>query len=136
MLTFEWIKPEDISNEWGLIKPGVEKVWEHGTHWLVEDVYMMLKMGQANLHIGYKNGDYVGFLILTPVKNVEGTALHIWAAYFSVRDLRKEVMMYLDKWANDMGADRITYQSTRHGWEKVAPLLGFDPVSTLYEREV
>ena len=129
---FLFIKPEDLQGYWPIIKEGLEKVAKHGDHWIPEDIYAVVKTGNANLHIGYSNG-YAGFIISQQVQAYDGPVLHIWAAYSEKENLLESGMVHFREWAKNINARRITFDSPRKGWKKVGEKLGFKPATIKYE---
>lgn len=137
MLELEWVNPNNLHDWWPQIREGLEKVKKHGDNWLVEDVYLSIKHGQSNIHIGTVAGDYRGFLVTQQLQGYDGPILHIWACYSSDRkeaDLLTLGMAYIEEWATNIKAKRITFHSPRKGWEKNT--LGFKPVQIIYSKEV
>lgn len=136
MLEFVYINPIELHDYWKLIKPGLKKVEKYGDHWLPEDIYASLKAGQAHLHIGYVDADYVGFVITQQVQAYDGPVLHIWGAYSEGENLLGMGMGHFKEWAANMKARRITFDSPREGWKRVGAQLGFRPTLVKYELEL
>ena len=137
MLSLDWVDPKDLHEHWPLIREGLEKVKKHGDNWLIEDVYFSIKQGTSNLHLGAISGDYRGFLITQQVPGYDGNILHLWACYSTDRkeaDLLTQGMVYIEEWAKNINAKRITFHSPRKGWEKNT--LGFKPVQIIYAKEL
>jgi len=134
-LNLKWINPEDLGDYWDLITPGLKAVNKYGDHWRIEDVYVSLKLANSNLHIGYINREYIGFIITTPEKSYDGANLHIWALYSEGGQL-EEGMPQIEEWAKTMNAKRITFKSPRKGWAKIGEKLGFKPTMVIWEKEL
>jgi len=137
VLSLDWVDPKDLHEHWPLIREGLEKVKKHGDNWLIEDVYFSIKQGTSNLHLGAISGDYRGFLITQQVPGYDGNILHLWACYSTDRkeaDLLTQGMVYIEEWAKNINAKRITFHSPRKGWEKNT--LGFKPVQIIYAKEL
>jgi hypothetical protein len=138
-MNLEYILPANLGEVWTLVSPGLDKVREHsGDVWLNEDVYMALKQGHSTLHVGYQDGRYVGFMILTPSSSFDGNVLHIWATYSEGRNfcVFTEGMETIKDYAKNLNAKRITFMSPRKGWERHGEKLGFKPRTTQYAMEV
>ena len=137
-LALEWIKPSDIRDKWPLIIDGVKQVEKNIDDWLAEDLYMSIKTGACNLHIGTIDGEYKGFIILQKQENFGLTLLHVWASYSNAKDFNilHECNAQIEEWAKAIEAKKITFSSTRRGWARQAIKLGFKPTITIYEKEV
>lgn len=128
-LFLEWIKPGNLRDVWPQVKEGLEQVEKTTDAWITEDIYMALKMGTCNLHIGTVNGEYKGFLILQKQDNYGSVSLHVWAGYSEGKDfnLLEQSTEQLIEWAQSVEAKKITFSSTRKGWAKQALKVGFKP---------
>ena len=136
-LTFRYVHPLELKGYWNLVKHGVQKVTEKQHIFLVEDVYADLKSGQADLHLALVEDDYVGFVILQKVPHHDGIALHIWMGYSvdnTKGDILTESLPILKEWATSINAKRLTFSSTRKGWEKNK--IGWKPLHTVYSIEM
>lgn len=119
------------------MRDGVKKVKEHGATWREEDVYLMLRTGQAYLHMGFRGGEYRGFVITQQHQYPEGLCLHIWAAYSTKgASLLEDGMDQITEWGRNMKAKRITFYSPRKGWDRVGRQLGFEPSTVIYQRVI
>jgi len=135
-LRLDWVNPNDLSNVWDTIKPGLAKVRKHGDHWREEDVYMAIKQGASNLHIGILDNRYAGFIVTTVQQSYDGVVLHIWVCYSQVGNLLDSGMTHLREWAASVKARRIVFTSDRKGWERVGERHGFRPTLVTFECEV
>ena len=134
-----YVNPADMSQAWVKIKDGLGKIKEHSTDsWMVEDVYMSLKNNQSTLHIGEVDGEYAGFMILTPLQSYDGAILHVWATYSKARQfcVFTEGMEHIKQFAKNLNAKRITFLSPRKGWLKQGAKIGFKPINTQYAMEL
>lgn len=134
MNTLEHIPQADLQEAWKIIRPGLEKVHKHSVSgWIPEDVYVALRAGHSTLHLAYVEGDYAGFMVLTPQGVWDGKALHIWCAYnASKHDVLSLYEADLDRMARDIGATKITFWSPR-AWEKYGIAKhGFKAMQTEY----
>jgi hypothetical protein len=136
-LTF--VHPNELHDYWGLVKEGLSKVRQHSSDgWMEEDVFSELRAGRSTLHIGDVNGDYAGFLILTPQQAFDCSILFIWCCY-SVNphvDVIDVFFPDLQDMARKMKARKIRFLSSRKGWEKRLSQFGFEPVQTVFSVEV
>jgi hypothetical protein len=124
------VLPTEIKTHWPRIKSALEKLCKIRTDgWIPEDVYAFLIGGHATLYVN--EGEWRGFVILQLLPNYSGKRLHIWIAHGV-----GEVVSYMEEIrqiAKHAGADRITFESSRKGWEKRASRFGFKSVRTIYE---
>jgi len=135
---FSWVDPANLAETWDKIRNGLDLVWAHGDHWLVEDVYTAIKTGGAHLHLATVGGCYAGFVIAQPQQAPDGAILHLWALY-AVDGNREHFIDWLaqiDEWARQIKAKRITFHSPRKGWEKLGQKLGFEYRMAIFERAV
>lgn len=122
-----------------MVKEGVESVYEIGTSgWLPEDMYMAIMNEHSTLHICYKQAEYVGFMVLTPTQDYNGTNIHVWAAYSTKaeHDLLETGIVEINRLACKINARTITFDSKRKGWAKTGEKLGFEPLTTRYAKVV
>lgn len=133
----EWIEPARLHEAWEDVRTGLLEVQKAGDDWLVEDVYKSIKDGFSQLHIGYLDDIYKGFIITQQIPGYKGLKLHIWAAYSTGKkeeDLLHLALPQIEAWANNIHAYKITFSSNRKGWAKNT--LGFVPTVTIFEKEV
>lgn len=132
----EWIAPDQITNVWDLIKPGVLNLEGRSKEgWRAEDIYAALRTGSSALHIGYGT-EYLGFMVTTLLTGYRDKSLNIWLCFNASKediiDLFSEDVTEIAKTA---GAKRISFYSPRN-WERRLKDYGFLPARTLYEKEV
>jgi hypothetical protein len=130
-----YIKQGDIQDVWETIKPGLDKIASATDEWIAEDIYMALKLNTCSLFLCEINGNYKGFVVSQKQENYGKVKLHIWAAFSQANDYNvlENSMDEIKSWANNIEAKKITFSTTRKGWEKVAPKLGFEKTLTTYE---
>jgi hypothetical protein len=135
--TGEWaallLSPLDIPLWWSELEPGVKNVREKSSHtgsvtWKPEDVYAYLRVGQAWAYIALKDGKYAGFLIggkarQDPFSSVKG--MLIWIAWSKTRGAMEGILPIIEEWARDAGYTYMEMSSSRDGWVKRAPKIGF-----------
>lgn len=136
--SLNFIPADDLQPAWTLILPGLKKIHERSaSHWIPEDVYSACRTGHSHLYIGYVHGDYAGFLVLTPSQTWDAKVLHMWCVYnASEHDVMRIFEEDLNKLGRAIGARRLTFWSTRNGWEKVAGRYGFVQTQVEYVKEL
>lgn len=137
MIDLQWIEPARLHEVWEEVRTGLLEVQKAGDDWLAEDVYKSIKDGLSQLHMGYLEGDYKGFIVTQQIPGYKGLKLHIWAVYSngsSKENLMELALPQVEEWAENIRATKITFSSNRRGWEKNR--LGFKPTVTIYEKEV
>ena len=85
---------------------------------LIEEKHLILSSSRG---LWIENDQAVGFV----VGYVSGESFHIWCAYGILKDV-KESFRQLEDMVKDK-CTRITFESWRSGWDKVARKLGFNP---------
>ncbi|MCF2133870.1 MULTISPECIES: hypothetical protein [Mycetohabitans] len=133
-LTF--VPPEHLAREWPALRTPLAAM-HAADGWLPEDVYCAIKLGGASLYLLEVDGKRQGFVVLRVIHEIDGPRLHIWVLY---ADTRVDVMALfsddIDAIARAAGASKVTFGTTRCGWQRVAPRYGFKRRETLYERNV
>lgn len=138
-LDFQYVSPEELREHWAKVREGLSQVEKKApAYWIPEDVYMALKAGHSTLHLAYCEGEYVGFMVLTPDHGYKETTLNVWIAYCSKNgfDVMREGIVEINRLARIIKAKAITFESPRTGWEKTALKLGWKPVMVKYAQEV
>ena len=112
------------------VKPGIETcVTQDSDELIPEDVYWVLKTGQASLHIALMNGAYAGFLMLNQVTSqYNGSVkLNVWYAHHTGTDVNviAESLAQLEEMAGNINATAITFRSDRLSFERWGSKLGF-----------
>lgn len=123
------IPPADLAQVWPSIREEVASV-EAPDGFIPEDAYAMCKANEATLFTLAVDGGHVGWMILRKL----GTDLHIWMLYarpgFDPMTVFRADLMQI---ARDAGASKLTFGSSRRGWEKVASHHGFHVRHVTYE---
>ena len=127
MITLEWIKPSQIRDVWPQIKEGLATLEDKQKEWLIEDIYMALKLGNCNLHKITDEHGYIGFIITQQQENYGVLTLHIWVGYSNRHNFNVVVHAFdsVREWAKSIDAKKITFGSHRKGWAKQAEKVGF-----------
>lgn len=108
-----------------------------GDGWIPEDIYCACMQGGATLYMIDIDGAEAGFLVLRSINDFDGRRLHIWVLHArSDVDVMAEFSTELDGIGRSINAVRITFGTTRRGWEKVAPRYHFSVRETVYQREI
>lgn len=131
-MELRYVNPAKLHDAWEVIKDGLltciesddDDVWP-------EDVYACIKQGIATLHLGYEDGNYVGFsIIMQQADPWSGEPrLHIWFVNGTMAQ-SKEFMEEMVKMAKSINANKITFESPRRGLEKLG--LGFEVAQMTY----
>ena len=130
------VPPEQLAAVWPRLRDSIISI-EQPDGWLPEDVYCAVKMGGASLYLVMVNDIEVGFLVLRALQDFDGPRLHIWILHaYSDADVMAEFSDKLDDLARQIKATRITFGTTRRGWEKVAPRYHFSVRETIWKREI
>jgi hypothetical protein len=110
---------------------------DKGDGWIPEDVYFALKTNGASLYMVTIDGKEHGFLVLKAITDFDGVRLHIWVLHsHSKVNLMAEFSDELDAIGKSINASRLTFSSTRKGWEKTAPRHGFCIRETVWQRGI
>jgi len=117
-----FIEPEKLRYWWHMVRPGLLEVKAASSEpWIPEDIYADCYAGRSMLWMMMENQAPVGFGVLQP----NGDTLHIWAGHGKF--FLEEGMKHAFEIAKAGGARRISFESNRPGWQKVAEKYGFKP---------
>ena len=139
MVKFEAIALPDVRKSWGWIRNGLMAVIERcPSTWIPEDVWTEVMARRAFVYALQHDGDEVGFAVLQPRSDGDGTVLFVWALWVEPGALhaqarRDEVHGELLRLAREIGVRRGRMEWNRGGGEGVA---FWTPVMTIYEHEV
>jgi len=124
-MRYEYQTPDMIRERWDFIRFGLSRILRKSPEpYIPEDVYLNLGTGKAFLWLGLSdNGNSEGFFILE--KN--GDTCHIWCVWAVAPNLLEDGVEYIEKLAREFGAQKLTFDTNRVGWVKVADKLGFRP---------
>lgn len=130
------IAPTQLGAVWSRVREPLLSL-PCGDGWIPEDIYCACMQGGATLYMIDIDGTEVGFLILRSINDFDGRRLHIWVLHArSDVDVMAEFSAELDSIGRSINAVRITFGTTRRGWEKVAPRYHFSVRETVYQREI
>jgi len=143
---FDHVTPVNLHAHWPFIKTGLERLREVSPErWLPEDVFTHLRIGKAQVFLGYDDDHCRGFFI-TEAKNDSFTNepfMNVWTLYATPQngehfaDVARfvgETMDFVDSLAMKLGAKWIAMDG-RRGWERYLKDY-FQPVKVKFEREV
>lgn len=117
------VHPHEIKQSWGFVRPGLEHILRKSPEgWIPEDVYAAVAHNKANLWLAIDNDVAVGFV----VGYINGDVFHVWCAWGQLNGNLKRYFSELEEIARGQ-CKRITFDTWRPGWDKVARELGFKP---------
>lgn len=124
-MRYEYQTPDMVKARWDFIRFGLSRILRKSPEaWIPEDVYVNLGIGKAFLWLVLAdNGNAEGFFILEP----NGDTCHIWCAWAVSPNLLEDGVVHIEKIARETNAKRLTFDTNRVGWVKVADKLGFKP---------
>jgi hypothetical protein len=136
MRSLKPVAPAQIGAVWPRLRAPLEDTGaSDGT--IPEDVYCAIKMGGASLHLLMVDDVECGFVVLRGIQDFDGARLHIWVLYAkSDVDVMAEFSDELDNLARNINAAKITFGTSRRGWERVAPRYHFQVREIVYERKI
>lgn len=117
-----YVKPEELRGIWAQIRPGLLEVKEASDDaWIPEDVYADCYSKHSMLWVLEDDSRVIGFAVIQP----QGETLHIWCGWGAM--LLEEGFARVFDIAKRGGARKISFESTRPGWQRVAKRFGFRP---------
>lgn len=138
-VVFSKIAEDDLQFVYEEIKEKLRYIVKKSdSDWVPADIYVALKNNKAELYVAYKEDDNVGFIITENHPNLGGgPTLFVWAAYQDPKyGYTKNGFELLERLAEEIKADSIEFETSRPGWQKVAPKHGFKLVSYTYRRDL
>jgi hypothetical protein len=119
------VEPHELRQTWGFVRNGLETILSKSPEpWIPEDVYVALMNNRANLWLAIENDKAIGFV----VGYINQDNFHVWCAWGDVSGNLKQWFSELEDIARTQ-CTRITFDSWRPGWNRVAKELGFKPRS-------
>lgn len=124
------IPPAELKQWWPFVKQGLEVILRKSPEeWIPEDIYANCFCGNAILWVLVDESRPVGFWVLIP----RGESLHVWCAWTpNAGTLDIGMKLFLDA-AKANSVTKVTFESYRKGWDKVARKYGFYPRSWVKE---
>jgi|WetSurSiteA1Bulk_404760.scaffolds.fasta_scaffold257206_1 hypothetical protein len=141
-MTLQYINPLQLNSVWDIIKPGIENILEElntniqREFWIPEDVFHQIKEEKAVL-LTCPEGWVVIRVDQDKYSGVK--VLRIWLAYAynqAGKDIRELAQNDLDIIAKNYGCSFIEWQTTRRGWDRLAPPLGYVPGLVTYLKRI
>lgn len=119
------IQPHELRKNWPYLKQGLLKILEKSPEdWIPEDVYASVMSHKCNIWLAVENDQAIGFI----VGYIKGDDFHIWCAYGALNGNIKQWFFDIEDIARKQ-CKRITFDSWRPAWVRVARELGFKPRS-------
>jgi hypothetical protein len=119
------VEPHELRQTWGFVRNGLETILSKSPEpWIPEDVYVALMNNRANLWLAIENDKAIGFV----VGYINQDNFHVWCAWGDLSGNLKQWFSELEDIARTQ-CTRITFDSWRPGWNRVAKELGFKPRS-------
>lgn len=119
-----YIQPNDLRNWWEWVRPGLIKIKTKSSEaWIPEDVYADCYSQRSALWVLFSNDKPVGFVVLQP----SGEALHVWCGFAYEGNWMETAWEHIKGICRVQGFKRVTFDSNRRGWDKVAGKMGFKP---------
>ena len=120
----KYIQPNDLRNWWPFVRPGLEKIKTKSTEpWIPEDVYADCYSQRSLLWVLFSNDKPVGFVVLQP----NGDTLHVWCGFSYEGGWLETGWEHIQQIAKLQGLKKVSFESNRRGWDKVAGKMGFKP---------
>ena len=122
-----YVEPHRLREVWDFVRPGLLEVREHSYDaWIPEDVYTDCFNGKAMLWL-LMTDKPVGFGVVQPM----GDTLHVWIGWGAWT--MGEGFRHAKEIAKAGGAKKVSFESRRPGWEKLAKKHGFRPAKWIAE---
>jgi hypothetical protein len=117
------VQPHELRQSWGFVKNGLEIILKKSPEpWIPEDVYAAVIGNKANLWLVIEDNHAIGFVL----GYISGDNFHIWCAWGNLNGNLKGYFQELEDIAKTQ-CKRMTFDSWRPGWNRVAKELGFKP---------
>lgn len=95
----------------------------------------MLRAQSSLLFIGYDEGEYCGFIVITPLAAWDGKEMHIWAAYSAIHGAVEKFYPEVERVCRALGGKRMSFWSPRKWARKIAPF-GMQPKQVQFSKEL
>jgi hypothetical protein len=128
-MNLQTIPAAEVRSWWTYVKPGLEKILAKSPEdWLPEDIYAACIYNGASLLICIKDNAPCGFMVVI----ARGEAWHVWCAW-SDSHVLDDGLAALEEMARLSNVKRLTFESWRRGWDKLAKKNGFHARSWVKE---
>ena len=146
-----YVEPDGIDAVWPAVEKGLDRLLAKSERnarregresadvpWSKDQLKEMLQGGTFDLLLGYWNGKYIGFTIITklPREFTNEPMLFIMTGYSTNTKAKEAAFRDYDRIAKHCGIRRIAFCSAFRGWEKAAPSQGFKAKKVWFEKEV
>jgi hypothetical protein len=119
------VQPHELRQTWPYLKQGLNKILvKSPENWIPEDVYASAVSNKCNIWLAKEDNQVIGFV----VGYINGEDFHVWCAYGDLGGNIKQWFSDLEDIARTQ-CKRITFDSWRPAWSRVAKELGFKPRS-------
>ena len=120
---YRLVNPHELRQSWSFVRNGLEAILRKSPEpWIPEDVYAAISNGKCTLWLAIEQDKAVGFVIAY----ISGDNFHVWCAWGNLGGNLKAYFQDLEDIARQQ-CKRITFESWRPGWNRVARELGFKP---------
>jgi len=124
MIEIQVIQPNELKSWWQFVKPGLETILRKSPEdWIPEDVYAQCLSKAALLWVFVEENRPLGFMVLV----VRQETVHVWCLWSAVRDRLEEGSEVFWKALREANIKRVTFDTHRKGWDRVAVKHGFRP---------
>lgn len=126
---------------WPLVRGGIEKVIEKTGHvsFVPEDVYAGLMDNSNALVMTFlKDDTYAGFVILGHDRDRYSgkRQLLMWLGYGLIDGAVEATIPFVEEMARRAKVDYISFHTSRKGWMKIAPKLGYELMEHVFVKKL
>jgi hypothetical protein len=130
MIEIRNIQPQELKAWWPFVKPGLDTILRKSPEdWIPEDVYAQCFCKNSLLWIFFEDNKPLGFVVLV----VRPEAVHVWCLWAAVKNRFVEGTKVFWKTLEEANIKKVTFESHRNGWDKIARQHGFSPRSWVKE---
>jgi len=130
MIEIRNIQPQELKAWWQFVKPGLDTILRKSPEdWIPEDVYAQCFCKNSLLWIFVEDNKPLGFVVLV----VRPEAVHVWCLWAAVKNRFVEGTKVFWKTLEEANIKKVTFESYRKGWDKIARQHGFSPRSWVKE---
>ena len=124
MIEIRVIQPNELKSWRQFVKPGLETILRKSPEdWIPEDVYTQCFTKAALLWVFVEESRPLGFMVLV----VRPETVHVWCLLSAVRDRLEEGSEVFWKALREANIKKVTFDTHRKGWDRVAVKHGFRP---------
>lgn len=136
-LTLMPVEPKDLHAVWDLVREDLERCLESESEDArIEDVYTALRVGGAQLYVGWVREQYVGCTVIqVRADQFSGRPiLHLWLVYGPLR--AAQGLPIIEQLARRVGANRITFAAPSMSYAKLTERWGFNVTQVICEKRL